>query len=63
MVRDKELFMAGDYLVGMKPVIYVHLTEKPCKFPQLYFPWIKSGVKVTTWAWCGNVNGCSQSSS
>lgn len=50
--------MACDYSVWMKVVIYAHLAEKPCKFPQLHFPrrYWKSGVKVTTEFRCGNAH-------
>lgn len=29
----------------MKLVIYAHLAEKPCKFPQLHFPVDTGGVE------------------
>lgn len=42
-------FMVCDYLVWMKPVIYAHLAEKPCKFPpQLRFP---LDVEWAEWKW------------
>lgn len=40
--------MACDYSVWMKLVIYAHLAEKPCKFPQLHFPVDTGGVE---WKW------------
>lgn len=40
--------MACDYSVWMKLVIYAHLAEKPCKFPQLHFPVDTEGVE---WKW------------